>query len=220
MSKRDCFASAYKKSRPRVLYRDENACVKCGSDDRIEVHHVNGYSENSDEYLQTLCYSCHLVAPMGTQYWEWKANGKSGPELVENFVLSRMLELYPELNEQQFKLLFMSALAVLAEFERDLVSERTTSAMAHKRSKGERVGTVPFGFDLAANGIDLAANAAEQSVLVLVNDLRAAGETLRSIAAELTRRGIPTKGGNKAWSHTTVQRILKRAVNDLLATAD
>lgn len=37
-------------------------------------------------------------------------------------------------------------LAVMAEFERDQVSERTS--MPHKKSKGQRVGTVPFGFDL------------------------------------------------------------------------
>jgi Resolvase, N terminal domain len=37
-------------------------------------------------------------------------------------------------------------LAVLAEFERDQVSERTRFAMAHKKGNGERVGSVPYGF--------------------------------------------------------------------------
>ena len=41
-------------------------------------------------------------------------------------------------------------LAVLAEFERDLISERTRAAMATKRANGQRVGAVPFGCDLAA----------------------------------------------------------------------
>jgi site-specific DNA recombinase len=37
-------------------------------------------------------------------------------------------------------------LAVLAEFERDQISERTTMAMAHKRSQGHRIsGQVPYG---------------------------------------------------------------------------
>lgn len=40
-------------------------------------------------------------------------------------------------------------LAVLAEFERDQISERVSTVVAHKRSKGERVGQVPFGYDLA-----------------------------------------------------------------------
>jgi hypothetical protein len=33
-------------------------------------------------------------------------------------------------------------LAVLAEFERDQISERTTMALAHKKARGERVGSV------------------------------------------------------------------------------
>jgi len=37
-------------------------------------------------------------------------------------------------------------LAVLAEFERDQISERTKSAMAYKKANGEKVGPTPFGF--------------------------------------------------------------------------
>ncbi len=37
-------------------------------------------------------------------------------------------------------------LAVMAEFERDLVSERTKSALDYKRSNGKKLGgRVPFG---------------------------------------------------------------------------
>lgn len=101
-------------------------------------------------------------------------------------------------------------LAVLAEFERDQISERTTTAMSHKKRNGERVGKVPFGYDLAADGVQLVPNAAEQAVLELVNQLHAAGESMRKIAAELTRRGIGTKDGRSEWSHSTVQRLLDR----------
>lgn len=101
-------------------------------------------------------------------------------------------------------------LASLAEFERDQISERTTAALAHKKAKGERTGAVPFGYTLAADGIALVPNAAEQAVLVTIRELRAAGQTLRDIAAELDRRGIATKNG-KPWSHSTIQRILERA---------
>ena len=103
-------------------------------------------------------------------------------------------------------------LAVLAEFERDQISERTTTAMKHKKRNGERVGKVPFGFDLAADGVQLIPNAAEQAVLELVDQLHEAGESMRKIAAELTRRGIGTKEGNGEWSHGTIQRILNRKV--------
>lgn len=102
-------------------------------------------------------------------------------------------------------------LAVLAEFERDLVSERTTVAMQHKRNQGERVGTVPYGFELCADGFTLRRNENEQRVLELINELRADGFTLRAIAAELTRRGVMTKKGNTSWKVSSVQRILARA---------
>jgi len=36
-------------------------------------------------------------------------------------------------------------LAVLGEFERDLVSERTRSALQYKKAQGERVGNIAYG---------------------------------------------------------------------------
>ena len=86
-------------------------------------------------------------------------------------------------------------LAVLAEFERDLVSERTTAALAHKRANGQRAGTVPYGFDLADGGSTLLANDAEQVVIEDIRAMRKRGTKLARIAAALTDRRIPTKTG-------------------------
>ena len=66
-------------------------------------------------------------------------------------------------------------MAVLAEFERDQVSERTATAMANKRAKGERVGTIPFGFDLSADGVALTKNFKKQAALELMSLLRESG---------------------------------------------
>ncbi|MEK6677734.1 MAG: recombinase family protein [Planctomycetota bacterium] len=43
-------------------------------------------------------------------------------------------------------------LAGAAEMERNLTRERTRSAMAVKRGIGQRIGTVPYGFDLSPAG--------------------------------------------------------------------
>jgi len=99
----------------------------------------------------------------------------------------------------------------LAEFERDLIAERTRSALALKKSRNERTGAVPFGYDLADNGIDLVPNATQQEALVLIAELRAAGLSLRDIAQALTDRNIPTSKGNSQWKHSTVARIVTRA---------
>jgi DNA invertase Pin-like site-specific DNA recombinase len=102
-------------------------------------------------------------------------------------------------------------LATLAEFERDLIAERTTNALAHKKAKGERTGTVPFGYDLAADGVALVPNAAQLEAVAIIQSLRDSGMTLRAIADELTARNILTAKGNAKWTHTAVQSILKRA---------
>jgi site-specific DNA recombinase len=100
-------------------------------------------------------------------------------------------------------------LAVLSEFERRQVGERTKVALAYKKSRGERTGGVPYGFTLAADGVALVEDAAEQAVLATIAELRAAGVSMRGIADELNSRGVATKNGG-LWKHSSVQRILER----------
>jgi DNA invertase Pin-like site-specific DNA recombinase len=127
---------------------------------------------------------------------------RSGADLVS---LSERIDTTSAAGRMVFRML-----AVLAEFERDLVSERTASAMAHKRAKGELVGRVPFGFDLAADGVQLVPNAREQRAVEIIAELRGRGWSLRRIADELTARGVPTKSGGSSWTHTAVARIAER----------
>jgi site-specific DNA recombinase len=106
--------------------------------------------------------------------------------------------------------LVLNILVSVAEWERAVIGERTKAALQHKRSKGERVGAVPFGFDLASDGIALLPNSVEQDVLAKIAELRAGGMSSRHIAAELSRLGCKTKKGKDTWNHTSVERILKR----------
>jgi DNA invertase Pin-like site-specific DNA recombinase len=100
-------------------------------------------------------------------------------------------------------------LAVLSEFERDLVSERTASALAHKRSKGERVGNVPFGYEVAPDGVRLVEVPAEQATVAVIQTRRGRGETYRAIAAHLNGKGVPAKGGGR-WHPQAVLNVCKR----------
>jgi hypothetical protein len=86
----------------------------------------------------------------------------------------------------------------------------TREAMAHKKSKGERVGTVPFGYDLAADGITLVENADQLRAIELIHSLRTKGYTLQAIATELEAAGVATKKGLAKWSPTTIRAILNR----------
>lgn len=107
--------------------------------------------------------------------------------------------------------LVLNVLLSVAQWEREAIAERTKEALQHKIANGQRVGKIRFGFDLADDGTTLIPNADEQEAIAIITKLRHAGESLRKIADELTRRQIRTKEGNTRWDHTAVNRILKRA---------
>ena len=107
---------------------------------------------------------------------------KAGADLVS---LSEKIDTTSAAGKMVFRML-----AVLAEFERDQISERTATAMQFKKGKGERVGAVPYGFNLAADGVALVANAAEQAVIQQARELKASGLSLRAVAIELNKRAL------------------------------
>ncbi len=106
----------------------------------------------------------------------------------------------------------LTVLAGAAEMERNLTRERTKAAMQVKRTRGERVSRyAPCGSDFGPDG-KLVDNVGEQSVIEDARRMRDSGKTLREIAAELSRRGIPTKNGKQQWTHQSVAAILARNV--------
>ena len=128
---------------------------------------------------------------------------RAGTDLVS---LSERIDTSSAAGKMVFRML-----AVLSEFERDLVSERTKAAMQHKRANGQRIGTVPYGYDLANDGQALSENPTEQAVIADIHRMRKAGKTLAKIAAALTQRGVTTKSGKSLqWRHQAVARILNR----------
>ncbi len=102
-------------------------------------------------------------------------------------------------------------LAGAAEMERNMTRERTRLAMAVKRGNGQRIGTVPYGYDLADDRRTLVPNESEQVVITYIQSGRSEGWTLERIADELTTQGVPTKTGKSAaWTDQAVARIERR----------
>jgi len=97
-------------------------------------------------------------------------------------------------------------LAVMAEFESDQLSERTKTAMQYKRSKGERVGSIPYGKKLHDNGVDLLPNNIEQEIISLIGSLKRDGLSLNKIAAHLNKTKHQPRG--KQWYAQTIKRVL------------
>jgi len=106
--------------------------------------------------------------------------------------------------------------ASVAQYERNLIRDRTRAVMRHKFNQGQLTGNVPYGFDclytfadgetmLSARALpasqlpgkplnkQLVDNAAEQAVLRQMRAWRDAGWKLEQIADELNRRGTYTK---------------------------
>lgn len=127
---------------------------------------------------------------------------KAGADLVS---LSEAIDTTSAAGKMVFRML-----AVLAEFERDLVSERTTSALAFKRRQGLRIsGKIPYGYRL--DGKDLVEVPHEQEAIRLILEWRARGISLRAIAAELEARQVTRQNGSTSWPSNVVLMIARRA---------
>jgi site-specific DNA recombinase len=125
---------------------------------------------------------------------------RAGADLVS---LSEQIDTTSAAGKMVFRML-----AVLAEFERDLISERTRGAMAHMRRQGRRIsGRIPFGSDLV--GDRLVENPQEAEALVLMRQLRAEGRSLRQIAAYLELRNVHAKNGGH-WTAKVISFVLRR----------
>jgi len=82
-----------------------------------------------------------------------------------------------------------------AEYERALIRARTRAALQAKRARGERVGSIAYGFTLAPDGVHLVALEHEQRTIARARRLARAGRSLRSIAAALARAGHVSRAG-------------------------
>jgi len=128
---------------------------------------------------------------------------KNGADLVS---LSEKIDTTSAAGKMVFRIL-----AVLSEFERDLVSERTKAALSYRKAQGKRLGNVPYGFDVDDDGETLLANPAEQKVIRFIRRLRGKGASLRAISDKLYTKGVETKTGNNRWSPKVIAGILKQA---------
>jgi DNA invertase Pin-like site-specific DNA recombinase len=124
---------------------------------------------------------------------------KRGADLVS---ISEKIDTTTAAGKMVFRML-----AVLSEFERDQIAERTKTAMAHKKSKRELVGSVPYGYRLAEDGIHLEESPEEQRVITEARRLRDAGLSLRGIAGALSRQGFRARNGRE-FAPTQINRIL------------
>jgi DNA invertase Pin-like site-specific DNA recombinase len=119
----------------------------------------------------------------------------------------------PEANE-----MVVGIMAVVAQAERKMMSERTKAALAAAKARGAKLGgnrrAIVDDTARQASQAVRSARAHERAtdLLPLIEDLKASGVTsLNAIARELTARGIPTARGLMSWTPAGVSRVLVRA---------
>lgn len=93
----------------------------------------------------------------------------------------------------------LTVIAAFAEMERNYISERTRSALAAKRARGERLGNPAFG---VLDG--------ERGVRDVARELRGQGLSLRAIAFVLKGRGLRPRRAEE-WSPEMVRRLVQAA---------
>lgn len=124
---------------------------------------------------------------------------KKGADLVS---LSERIDTTTASGRMIFRML-----AVLAEFEKEQIGERTRMALAHKKANGEAYCGAPFGFDAIAGR--LVAVKKESAIVADILKLREAGASLADIANSLNDKGIEGKRGGK-WFPSTVRYLIQR----------
>jgi site-specific DNA recombinase len=104
--------------------------------------------------------------------------------------------------------LVLNIMTAVSQWEREAIGERTRDALSHKRSVGERIGNIQFGYRLCTDGKHIEPDPGEQAVVAEIHQLRRSGTTLRGIAAALNHRALRTRRGS-AWRLEHVARIIK-----------
>lgn len=124
---------------------------------------------------------------------------RKGADLVS---LSERIDTTSSTGKMVFRML-----AVLSEFERDVISERTSMAMAHLRSSGKYTGGFePYGYRCTDG--ELQAVPEEMGIIRTILRLSETGVSLRGISKRLSEIGVTTRTG-KAFLPIQIARILK-----------
>jgi DNA invertase Pin-like site-specific DNA recombinase len=92
--------------------------------------------------------------------------------------------------------LVLNVLSSVSQWEREVIAERTSTAMQHMRAEGKYTGGfAPYGYKL--EGDVLVEVAAEQATIARARELRGTGLALRAVASALAAEGRFARNGRE-----------------------
>ena len=109
--------------------------------------------------------------------------------------------------------LIRQVLGAVAAYERSMIVLRMKRGRLAKQARGGYAsGAPPYGYRADGHG-NLVPEPAQQEGLAIIKAMHGEGASYRQIAAELNRRGIPTKRGMVgSWFPSTVSAAIRRKV--------
>ena len=106
-------------------------------------------------------------------------------------------------------------LAAFSQYERDVISVRTSAAMQRHQANGRRMTSfrsVPYGFRPCPRDLTLMEeDPEEQAIIDVIIDMFRTKHPIKDIVRHLEDMETPTRAGNGIWYPQAVRRILKRA---------
>lgn len=114
-----------------------------------------------------------------------------------------------ELSIRQIAAITFSARSVVSRYMKEFgipLRDRDTALRLNK-------GQLALGERLTRQGV--VCHRGESETIALIVKLRSKDYSYRQIAAELTRRKIPTKNGRQEWAAATVMKIGRRAAKSI-----
>ena len=102
--------------------------------------------------------------------------------------------------------LMLNVIGSIAQWEREVIAERTASGLATKRRQRAVYGATPFGYTRV--GKALVPEPREQAALGEAARMDRAGASFREIAARLTEIGVMPHR-SKTWHASSVRAVLR-----------
>jgi DNA invertase Pin-like site-specific DNA recombinase len=98
---------------------------------------------------------------------------------------------------------------LFSQIEREAIRSRTRSALQTKIAKGERTGSVLYGYEVAKDGVMLIPCSYEQDIIRLIKKLRKRGVSYRDIVKYMNEKGIRSRTGH-SWGIQQVWNLANK----------